>query len=337
MRLDTAIDRFMTTRETAGYARSTLRNNRSQLNLLANELASGIEVHQISADKCEAAWRKMTVGRSPSSMQQIHATINMFFKWCISRSLVKVTWINPMMDIRPPKTQRRERFRVPVTDMTPMLDHAGNPRDRALMAAAWTLMLRQSELTSLKVEDVNLTNGEITVVIHKTNDSDTMPIPMELDRELRTWLTHYTNAVGPLHGHYLLFPARRVASLTRDELGRIQLEGRDMVYVPTAPITRMEEIAQRVMRAVGYELESGEGMHTLRRSAARALFDRLVDEGYDGAIRMVQSILHHANTSTTERYIGLTLDKQRRDVMLRGQVMYPAAQNNGVRELRAVQ
>lgn len=327
----------MTTRETAGYARSTLRNNRSQLNLMAAVLPSGIEVHQITADKCEAAWRKLSQSRSASSLQQIHATINMFFKWCISRSLVKVTWTNPMMDIRPPKAQKRERFRVPITSMSNMLDSAGNPRDRALMAAAWTLMLRQSELTSLRVEDVNLTDGEITVVIHKTNGSDTMPIPMELDRELRIWLTHYTESVGPLHGHYRLFPARRVASITRDERGCIRLSGRDMVYVPDAPITRMEEIAQRVMKAVGYELDTGEGMHTLRRSAARALFDRLVDEGYDGAIRMVQSILHHANTSTTERYIGLTLDKKRRDTMLRGKVMYPAAQLNGVRELRAVQ
>lgn len=65
-------------------------------------------------------------------------------------------------------------------------------------------------------------------------------------------------------------------------------------------------------------------MHTLRRSAARALFDRLATEGYDGALRLVQAMLHHAQSSTTEHYLGLTLDKKRRDDIIRGESMYPA-------------
>ncbi len=52
---------------------------------------------------------------------------------------------------------------------------------------------------------------------------------------------------------------------------------------------------------------------------ARALFDALCSQaGYDGAIRTVSSLLHHASAATTERYLGLSTEQERRDQMTRG-------------------
>lgn len=73
-----------------------------------------------------------------------------------------------------------------------------------------------------------------------------------------------------------------------------------------------------------------EGVHTLRRSGARALYDRLVSEGYDGAMRTVQSMLHHSSIQTTEHYLGIHLDKKRRDDVVRGKHLFPTSTENVV-------
>lgn len=336
MKLSNAVDAYILSRETAGYAPNTIRNNRSHLWALIDTVGD-IPVTHITIPTMEKAWRALGEGRSNATLIQHLATYNKFFSWCAGRNIVGTTWPNPCKDIRSPKTQKRERFRVPVTDFNHLLDCAYDPRDRGILAIAITLMLRQSEIATLTVGDVNLADGEITVVIHKTNTSDTMPIPAELDTELRRWLTHYTNKVGPLADDMYLFPSRWIEKFQKDHLGRFVFDEESHYYRPYNHATRIEDVATKAMTAAGYTLGKWEGMHTLRRSAARALFDRLVDDGYDGAIRMVQAMLHHSTITTTEKYIGLTLDKKRRDDILRGQTMYPAMHTTDITQLRAVQ
>ena len=74
----------------------------------------------------------------------------------------------------------------------------------------------------------------------------------------------------------------------------------------------------------------GEGSHTLRRSGARALFDRLAESGYDRSLRIVQSMLHHSSVTITEKYIGVTPDQRSRDEIIKGQEMYPVREENVV-------
>lgn len=331
MRLDEAVDRYMTSRKTSGYAANTLRNNTNHLNALIRTLPRGVEVHRITMDMMEQAWTELWKGRSNITMIQSLSTYNMFFRWCTARGITKANFINPCTDIRAPKEEKRERFRVPVTQFPQLLDAADNPRDRGVIAVALYLMLRQSEIASLTVADVNLEDGEITTRIHKSNVADRMPIPRELDTELRRWLTYYTQEVGPLADSYYLFPARRPTQFNHNEQGHLSPT---FVLAPHRKTQRMERIAQAAIQRCGYEMDIMEGIHTLRRSAARALFDRLVEDGYDGAIRMVQAMLHHTQISTTERYIGLSLDRKRRDDLIRGKEMYPTEYAT---ELRAVQ
>lgn len=334
MRYDTAVDKFMVTRSTSGYAPNTLRNNSNHLRLLGSHLPGDIQVQAITPDRFEQAWREMCVGRSPNNMINALATCNTFFKWCQGRSIVPGRWVNPTTDVRAPKPQKRERFRVPVSEFRTMLDTAEDPRDRALIAAACTLLLRKGELQTLTIGDVNLADGEVSVTIWKTKDADMMPIARELDTELRRWLTAYAEAAGPLQDDWLLFPARQQVKYSHDDGGRFSAHHHtNFIYLPHKQIGKMEDIVTRVLVEMGYTLEDREGMHTMRRSAARWLFDRLVTEGYDGAIRLVQAMLHHSQIVTTERYIGLTLDKKKRDDILRGEIMYPIASDNVI-ELR---
>lgn len=332
MRLDHAIEKFITSRSTSGYSTNTLRNNRSQLTQFAAHLPN-VEVAQLTADDMEEAFRATSQTRAPGTMAQVLATVNIFCKWCRTRSITPPTW-NPTASIRSPKVQRKERMRVPVTDFPRLIEAGEDRRDRAVITTALTLMLRQSEIATIRIGDVNLTDGEVVVTIHKTNQSDTMPIPVELDRELRSWLTFYTDHVGELTDDMLLFPARQIIDNSRSSVGTYQAGQWTYLYRPRAQIRHMEDIATRALKACGYTLGKGEGMHTLRRSAARALFDRLVADGYDGALRMVQAMLHHSSSVTTERYIGLTLDRKRRDDLIRGAVMYPVAEVVDIGRLR---
>ncbi len=80
----------------------------------------------------------------------------------------------------------------------------------------------------------------------------------------------------------------------------------------------VERIAKSALARIGADAK-GEGAHTFRRAAARVMYDRLVSEGHDSAIRVVQALLHHSTQATTELYLGPTTEKSRRNKMLRGQ------------------
>jgi len=71
----------------------------------------------------------------------------------------------------------------------------------------------------------------------------------------------------------------------------------------------------------------GEGMHTIRRSGARAMFDHLaLDLGNDKALLQVSVMLNHQGTQQTLSYIGLDIEREQLNDWLRGNSMYsPAA------------
>ncbi len=77
------------------------------------------------------------------------------------------------------------------------------------------------------------------------------------------------------------------------------------------------QVVQEALRKAGYPTK-GEGVHTIRRSVARAYFDQETALGYDGALRSTQALLHHADGATTEGYLGLTHETKRRDQILLG-------------------
>lgn len=162
-----------------------------------------------------------------------------------------------------------------------------------------------------------------------------MPICAELDTELRSWMSHYHAEVGDrINAHSFLVPRRRTLSMERGERGRVL--SHEMTYDPHLPIARIGKIASRVLAESGFPMtDSGgktkmEGAHTIRRSGARALFDRLSEEGYDRALRLVQQTLHHSSMEMTERYIGISADRKTRDEILKGRPMYGAIDKSNV-------
>lgn len=180
------------------------------------------------------------------------------------------------------RVTKRERLRLSPAELIRLLECTGHPRDRAVLALAMNTALRASEIAGLRLGDVDLDGGWLTVRITKSAVEDLMPVTLELDHELRVWLDFYAaNTSGPLGPTAYLFPAKapgRWRYSTTPTPGVEQRMG-NSVYVhgklnPTMPIRKPAETVQRALRQSGYEIAAGEGLHTVRRSLARAFFDR---------------------------------------------------------------
>lgn len=257
--------------------------------------------------------------RSANSLGQDVTKLRTFFEWASRNRRIRPNR-NPMAGIKAPKVLKRERDRVPVSLFPTLLDAAGEtcPRDRAFVALCLFTLCRTSEIQSIRLADLDLGGGRIKVTVHKKGIEDYVPIDTNLDRELRRWLTAYTAECGPLQPEWYLTPSRRVS---------VSQTGTRTLLTPSAPIVWSSSMVKRALHGASWVIPGnptlkGEGAHTLRRSAARAMYDWKREQGYDHAMRLVQVMLHHENLEQTERYIGMTYDKKLRDVAITGEDMF---------------
>lgn len=325
-RLPDVIEEFLRSRKAQGFRPNTITNEQRSLDRLLAYLGP-IQVRHIEERHIdEFLAREQGRGLSAGTLNVTLQALRNFFKFCVRRGYMRV---NVAAHRRLYRQVPRSRLRIPASDFPRLLDACDHPRDRMLFALGIYLWLRDSEATDLRVGDVDLRNGSVTVRIHKTNQIDVMPISYELDKELRRWLSYYSTDLGtPLKSDMLLVPAKSRPRGKDPVTGHYRAVPGDEHLRPYAKITRTYDPIKKVLERCGYPvtLESGrgamEGMHTLRRSGARARFDFLVSQGYDGAIKEVQAGLHHKSVQTTERYLGLDLDAHRRYHNIRGQHMY---------------
>ena len=231
-----------------------------------------------------------------------------------------------MRHIQPQKVERRIRQQPSPSVMWQMLDAARDARDRALLATACNTGLACREPGGLAARATwTWTSLTLRVRVSKSHLEDDMPMTSDLAIELRDWLKVYreyqVNKLDRIaQATDYLFPARRTPTWKW-----ITLEGGTRSHVsvpggwdPLRPVRKPHVVAQDALQALGLP-RVHEGIHTIRRGAARALFDSLVEgPGYDGALRVVSSFLHHSNVSTTETYLGLTSERRTRDLHLRG-------------------
>jgi len=99
-----------------------------------------------------------------------------------------------MVDVGTMAVPRMERFRLAPDQLVAVLDVVSDPRERALIAVCLNTALRSSEVTALRIKDVDLSDGELYVVRQKSKSDDRLKITPALDRELRQWLTTYATA-----------------------------------------------------------------------------------------------------------------------------------------------
>lgn len=317
------VDLYQEWRKSRGIAENTLKRDAYTLRQFVMSVGH-LKVASLTAAHVDAFFLTRQTLSEPTQNGDL-ATLRTFFKFLDSRSYHRNASAL-LMDYRPIKYVTEPRRRVPVGEFPALLDAADRPRDRALVAVGLYTFLRAGELTSLRIRDVSLAEGQVTVVITKSKDSDVMPISRELDAELRTWFIDYSEKMdAPLQPDWLLLPGVNATDWKRNEAGVFTKEAREFKYHPGRPIGVPERVVKRVLSKHGWTDLNKEGCHTLRRSGARALYDELAaSDGHTNAIETVSAMLHHKTFAMTQHYLGLTETRMKRDGLIRGRSMFPS-------------
>jgi len=322
----------MAYRKSAGYRPNTLAINGRSLSIFLREIGN-LQIRHLDARHGELfQGYLMGKGYKANTVNSHLTTLSAFVKWLRSRRYL-AGGSDPTANTRQIKAMVEPRQRVEAKDFATFLDCCSTPHERIIVALGLFLFVRASEITAIRIKDVNLERSEILIHVMKSQLIDTMPICEELDAELRRWLTWYTQDIQrPMEDDYYLVPQRRRRPFANDGSGPGggYLVAREYDNcVPTEMLQRAHRYVQRPLHAFGVELRDDEGksrmegVHTLRRSGARALFDQMVDAGsYDGILRYVSAMLHHKSTVMTERYLGLDVDVKKRNDLLKGQRMF---------------
>jgi integrase len=224
------------------------------------------------------------------------------------------------------KAERAPKYYLDAQEFPAALEAAGqrHPVDRAVIALALYTLARQSEIKAIRLCDLDFDKREIRLYREKRDRWTTTGLTPELADELNQWLITYAEAMGYFNPHtmarehpdWLLVPSRG--------RGNRKLQ-------PEVPIGVMERVAKRLLTDLGVQGTRrgktadhlGEGMHTFRRSGARAFLKSLSEGlGHQRALIQVSLMLDHEDLKQTIRYIGVDQEREELNDWLRGHSMY---------------
>lgn len=311
-------------------AESFLRNLRAQTGsrIARNQYSSVVKRFELRVNNCQVGsltpehvedffygpGRSLVATCKPQTLAAYKTRLKAFLRFCHRRQWLPMSPEVMCEGIRAKTRTNRNRYRMTRAELRTLLDVATDPRDRGLVAFVANTGVRISEATGMRVRDVSFSKGELYVTLYKTKEEVVLPMSSDLERELRVWLTAYAAEVGELQPGYRLFPPHFPSRFAKGKFTtqnplRLNPEGR---------ISNPRVIIQDLAPRAGIELEPGDGWHTLRRSFARILYEDARTHGHDDALRITQAALNHARAETTERYLGLDLERQRYEAMIKG-------------------
>jgi site-specific recombinase XerD len=157
-------------------------------------------------------------------------------------------------------------------------------RDQALLLVAIQTGLRNSELTALRRQDVELNAGAHIRCVGKGRKTRATPLRPDVATVLKGWLVHQPGVPADF-----LFPSTRGGRLSADALQRL--------------VARHTATARRVCPSLIGKIVTP---HTLRHAAAMALLQRGVD------LSVIALWLGHESTETTEVYLHADMQLKER-------------------------
>lgn len=335
--LSDALDEYASSRRSQGLSKSTIKGDLQVIRQMM-ALTGNLHTRSLTARHLDA-WFEWSMAEHEDATRDLYLSkLRHFFTWCQTRGYADLN----IAGDRRVKIRHTEDTRVfvPMEDFPRLLDATRHPRDRMLVACGLYLFLRVGETAALRLPAIDLEAGTIGVRMFKTNDSDVMPICAELDDELRRWLTVYEQRNGPLkddlgkwNPDYYLIPRKLNYNHDRSPSPSGRFVPNDdsskLAVLPGKQCGRPSEPIQRALEACDYPIKR-EGGHTLRRSGALALYEILrQDSSENGALREVQSLLHHKHQEMTEHYLGVKPERERRNAKLKGQPLFPRKARGG--------
>lgn len=215
----------------------------------------------------------------PASVARKLASLRSFFNFWIRQGAMES---NPAKDVATPKIPRRVPRFLSVDETFQLLSLPSGEgllgsRDKAVMELIYAAGLRVSELVSLNVIDVDLTERHVRV-LGKGSKERVVPVGSKAIEAVQQYLVHRTDTAKT--DEVALFVNRRGGRLTARSVERMMRK-----YL------REANIDKRVTP------------HILRHTFAT----HLLNQGAD--LRGIQELLGHASLSTTQKYTHVNVEQ----------------------------
>lgn len=236
-------------------------------------------VHRVGSAELSQYLRTLrTAGLSAASVAQHLSAVRGFYRFLVREGRLRR---DPTEDLESPRRPRRLPRTLSPQEVTALVEAPDTRgpdgiRDRALLELLYATGMRASECCTLRIEDVNLSAGYV-VPTGKGSRQRLVPVGAQALFWIRRYLKEARPAIVKRRDPGTLFVNRRGGRLSRQGLWGI-----------------IKKAAQRagVRRLVS--------PHTLRHSFASHLLERGAD------LRSVQTMLGHADISTTQIYTHLS-------------------------------
>ena len=224
---------------------------------------------------------KIDRGNSTTSVNRALSSIKGFYNWLIHNNYLS---INPSELLEPPKIGRKLPVNISEEDVekilnAPQLSLSKGVRDKTILELLYATGLRISELTNLKLNQVDLSRG-IVRVIGKGNKERIIPI----GKTALTWLSNFINNyrqdfIVNQNNNYI-FLNKKGNPLSRKSCWSI-ITNYSKKTIPNKKISP----------------------HSLRHAFAT----HLLNNGAD--LRSVQMLLGHSSLSTTQIYTHVAKER----------------------------
>ena len=220
-------------------------------------------------------------GLNTNSIARKLAAIKTFFRFLVRE---KITKQDPTSLLESPKLWRRIPETLSIEEVEglisqPDLHRKGGIRDRAILETLYATGMRVSELTHLRIEDVNLEVGFIRC-LGKGNKERIVPLGGKAIMWLKRYIEKERSYFLKKHFNNVLFLSRLHKRISRQSIWKM--------------IKRYARKA-RIKKDIR--------PHILRHSFATHLLERGAD------LRSVQEMLGHSDISTTQVYTHINKDR----------------------------
>jgi integrase/recombinase XerD len=266
-----------------GLSKNTISSYSSDLKQLEKWLANKeIDIQSCSEiDLNSYLAEKIDQGVLASSINRILSSVKGFFNWLVHTNIIK---LNPSELIESPKIGRKLPVNISEQDVEKILNAPDcktvqGKRDKTILELLYATGLRVSELTNLKLNQIDITRGIIRVM-GKGGKERIIPI----GETALAWLKSYIDLV------------RSQLAINDDNL---------FIFLSN----KGKQISRKVCWSliVGYSKKSLENKVISPHSLRHAFATHLLNHGAD--LRSVQMLLGHSSLSTTQIYTHVAKER----------------------------